>query len=90
MAKEVARRIGILYVDTGAMYRALTLKAMRKKIDFKDRNMLIKLAEGVNIDLKTNDDFELSVSLDGEDVTDEIRKVSVTNNIKHIASIPEV
>ena len=90
VAREVARRLGIFYADTGAMYRALTLKAMRGKIDFKDRNMLVELAERIDIDLKTNDDFVLSVLLDGEDVTDEIRKSSVTNNIKHIARIPEV
>ena len=90
VAKEVARRLGILYADTGAMYRALTLKAMREKIDFKNKNMLIELVGRIDIVLKTNDDFALSVLLDGEDVTDEIRKNSVTNNIKHIAHIPEV
>jgi len=90
VAKEVARRLGILYADTGAMYRALTLKAMREKIDFKNKNMLIELVGRIDIVLKTNDDFALSVLLDGEDVTDEIRKNSVTNNIKHIAHISEV
>ncbi len=90
VAKEVARRLGLLYVDTGAMYRALTLKAMREKIGLNDEEALVKLAKRTNIDLKMHDDLTLSVLLDGENVSEEIRMASVTDNVKYVARIPKV
>ena len=90
VAKEVARRLGLLYVDTGAMYRALTLKALRKKTDLNDANALIELAKTTDIDLKLSDDFILSVLLDGEDVSSAIRTSFVTSNVKYIARTPGV
>lgn len=90
IAKEVARRLGLLYVDTGAMYRALTLKALRENVNLSDESALVKLAQRTNIELKTNKDFNLSVLLDGEDVSEEIRKFTVTNNVKYIARLPKV
>lgn len=90
VAKEVARRLGLLYVDTGAMYRALTLKAIREKVGLNDEDALVELARRTNIDLRTNDDFRLSVELDGEDVSLEIRKSYVTTNVKYVARIGKV
>jgi len=90
VAKEVAKRLKLLYVDTGAMYRALTLKAIRESIDFNDENALIELTCRTDIDLKTDKDFKLAVLLDGEDVSEEIRKSFVTNNVKYVARIFEV
>lgn len=90
VAKEVAKRLGLLYVDTGAMYRALTLKAMKENVVLNDENALVELARRTTITLKTNSDFKLSVSLDGGDVSEEIRKLYVTNNVKYIARLPKV
>src|SRR3989338_9886570 len=90
VAKEVAKRLGLLYVDTGAMYRALTLKALRKKIDLKDEKALIELAETTDIKLTTAKGSLLSVKLDGEDVSEEIRMPFVTNKVKYVACIPGV
>jgi len=90
VAREVARKLGLLYVDTGAMYRALTLKAMREKIGLDDGAALVELAKRTKIRLSAGDDFKLSVLLDGEDVSDEIRGAPVTNNVKHVARIPDV
>lgn len=90
VAKEVAMRLGLLYVDTGAMYRALTLKALKENIAFNDESALVRLARRTTIDLKTNSDFKLSVLLDGADVSEEIRKLYVTNNVKYIARLPKV
>jgi cytidylate kinase len=90
VAKEIARKLGLLYVDTGAMYRALTLKALREKISFDDEKVLVILAQRTTIDLEIGKDFKLSVLLDGEDVSKEIREFTVTNNVKYIARIPEV
>jgi len=89
VAKIVAERLGFLYVDTGAMYRALTLKALQKKCDFNNRNDLISMARKTRIEL-LNDNGHYKVMVDGEDVTDEIRTEEVSKNSHFIASIPEI
>lgn len=90
VAKEVAKRLGLIYVDTGAMYRALTLKAIEKKMDLADADALIDLAKNAEIRLTTDKDFRLFVKLDGRDVSEEIRALFVTNSIKHVACISGV
>ena len=90
VAKQIAERVGILYVDTGAMYRALTLKALQTGVSLHDEEALRRLAEDTDIDLKVNEDFRLSVYLDGNDVTEEIRKQYVTNSVKHLACLKAV
>ena len=89
VSKLVAKRLGLLYIDTGAMYRALTLKAMRKKIDLEDATALTKLAQSTEIDLK-EESGALKVYLDGEDCAGLIRTPELTNNVKHIARVPGV
>ncbi|MDP3790269.1 MAG: (d)CMP kinase [Candidatus Omnitrophota bacterium] len=90
VAKEVAKKLGLIYVDTGAMYRALTLKAIEKKIDLTNTNVLIDLARNTEIRLATDKDFRLSVKLDGKDVSGEIRTPFVTNKVKHVACVSGV
>lgn len=89
VAKEVARRLGFLYVDTGAMYRALTLKAIREKADLNDEETLAQLAGRVNIQLKIQGD-SLKVILDGEDVTGAIRKEAITEKVCFVAKVAGV
>ena len=84
VAKLVAQRLGFLYIDTGAMYRALTLKALRIKADLNDEAKLGALARATGIELKRSGS-SLKVYLDGEDVTSEIRTPEITNNVKYIA-----
>jgi len=89
ISKLIAKRLNLFYVDTGAMYRALTLKAMRNGADLKDERALTALAKSTTIDLR-EDKSILQVMLDGEDVAPLIRTQDVTNNIKHIARVPGV
>ena len=84
VAKLVAQRLGFLYIDTGAMYRALTLKALRIKADLSDEAKLGSLARATEIELKQSGG-SLKIYLDGKDVTDQIRTPEVTNNVKYIA-----
>lgn len=86
VAKLVASKLGFLYVDTGAMYRVLTLKAMRLKIPWDDTTKLIEMAKNTKIDLKQKEG-ELKIYMDGEDVTKEIRTEEVSKNTSYIASI---
>lgn len=90
VAKIIAQKMGFLYIDTGAMYRALTLKVLRQKIDIQDNDRIIKAAQDSNIDLKHNPDGSLQVILDTEDVTREIREPVITKFVSDIAKIKEV
>lgn len=91
VAKLVAKRLGLFYLDTGAMYRALALKAVWSHLTAEDTAGLIKLAGELDIkldyDAKTT---SLKVTLDGQDVTEEIRKPFIAENVSQIAKIKEV
>ena len=89
VSKLIARRLGLLYIDTGAMYRALTLKALKENIDLDDEGSLTKLAERVDINL-THENGNLRVYLDGKDVSKDIRTPELTGNVKFIARVPGV
>lgn len=92
VSKLVAERLGFVYIDTGAMYRALTLKVMRKNIDFGDEEKIAKVASSLDLKLLPSEGGKgpIRVILDSEDVSEEIRKMEVTVNVKHVARIPEV
>ncbi len=90
VAQGLARRLGISYLDTGAMYRALTLKALRLKINLEDEAAYTELAKNTKIDYKQMPDDSLNVTLDGEDVAEAIRLQEVTNNTFYAARTPGV
>ena len=89
VAKIIANKLNFLYVDTGAMYRVLTLKAMREKIPWDDKEKLIEMAKNTEIEL-SQDGEKYRVFMDGEDVSEEIRKEEVSKNTSYIASILEI
>ena len=90
VAKGLAQKLGISYLDTGAMYRALTLKGLRAGIDLADEDALAALATRTDIGFKEMPDGSLNVTLDGTDVSVEIRSIEVTNNTFHAAAAPKV
>jgi len=90
VAKIIAKRLGFLYIDTGAMYRALTLKSLEDKIDSQDSAGLIEMAKNTRIDLKNSPDGSLEILLDGRDVTKEIRQPLITKFVSDIAKIKGV
>jgi len=90
VAKILAKRLGFLYIDTGAMYRALSLKALRENIEIKDTQKIIDLASCTQISLSNNPDGSLKVLLDEEDVTELIRQPAVTQIVSEIAKIEGV
>ena len=87
-AKALATRVKIPYIDTGAMYRALTLKAMRKGVAFSDQKGLIALSKKISIRLTGGDPAKQRVILDGKDVTADIRLPEVTKNVFYVAQEP--
>jgi CMP/dCMP kinase len=84
VAKIVAGKLSYLYIDTGAMYRSLTYKALKMNIDLHNENELKNLLSQTTIKLEPTEDGQI-VYLDGENVTDEIRQAAVTNSVSHVA-----
>ena len=85
IAKIVAESLGYAYIDTGAMYRALTWKAQQQQIDATDEERLATLLRGMTIELKPSPTGQL-VYVDGEEVTDVIRTPQVTNAVSQVAT----
>ncbi|UJL48108.1 (d)CMP kinase [Virgibacillus sp. NKC19-16] len=84
VAKIVAEKLSYIYIDTGAMYRALTLQAMIENIDLDDEDLLVNLLKRIDIKLKQGESGQI-ISVDGTDVTSEIRSQKVTNNVSFVA-----
>ncbi|MEI7998106.1 MAG: (d)CMP kinase [Candidatus Omnitrophota bacterium] len=85
VAKSLSKLLGISYLDTGAMYRALTLKALRMSLKLEDEAALTDLAKKTVIAFKAMPDGSLHVTLDKEDVAEAIRTLEVTNNTFYAA-----
>lgn len=93
VARELADSLGILLFDTGALYRCITLKAIRKETDLDDEKALAKIAKKAKIKLKSasqEDGRAADVLLDGEDVTWTIRQPEVDANVSKVAAYPTV
>jgi CMP/dCMP kinase len=84
VAKIIADKLSFIYIDTGAMYRALTYKALKNHIDVNDEKALLELLKETMIELKQGEEGQL-VYLDGEDVTIDIRTSEVTNHVSIVA-----
>ncbi len=84
-AREAAKRLSFTYIDTGAMYRVVTLKAIRDGVDLSDGGALAELADRTDITIRGERIF-----LDGEDVTEQIRLPEVDRRVSLVSSYPEV
>ncbi len=89
LGRMVARALNLLYIDTGSMYRAVALAVMESSISASDDVSVGSLANRIDIDLKGDPD-SLSVTLDGRDVTEQIRSEEVTDLSSIISTIPAV
>ena len=90
VAREVARRLGFTYLDSGAMYRAVTLSALESGVDLADGAALGRIAETLDIELRRRDQDNAQVIADGRDVSEAIREPSVTGASSTVAAHPEV
>lgn len=89
VARAVAKKLGILYLDTGAMYRAMALKAMREGIDPNDKEQVLPLLECTEIYAK-NIGGTQHTYLDGEDISGLIRTPEISRGASDISAIPDV
>jgi cytidylate kinase len=85
IAKRLADRLGFTYIDTGAMYRAVALWALRRNINLDDMHRMEQLAIAAEIELSPG-----RISLNGEDITEAIRNQEVSNGASKVAVIPGV
>ncbi|MNZ91801.1 Cytidylate kinase [compost metagenome] len=85
VARMVAEQLGYVYIDTGAMYRAVTLAAQRAGIAADQPEKLAELANALKIELKPGDEGQ-AVFINGEDVTGSIRSREVTLQVSHFAA----
>ena len=89
IARHLARRFGLLNLETGAMYRAFALKALRDSVPLSESSALELLARSTSITLETGED-ENRVLLDGEDVTGLIRNPTVTDAASRVSTFPVI
>ena len=90
VAKKVAQALNYIYVDTGAMYRAVTLDALRKKIKMEDEEGLTALTQNMELEFRPIDEQGYHLFLNGEDVNEEIRSLRVADNVSYVAKVPGV
>ena len=89
VAKALARRLSYLYIDTGAMYRAIAWKVLHEEIEFENVTRIGQLAAESTIELTGSVD-DLQVSLDDRDLTSEIRTPQVSQAASIVSAIPAV
>ncbi|NLK01327.1 MAG: (d)CMP kinase [Clostridia bacterium] len=90
IAKKLAEHLGFLYIDTGAMYRALTYFALENGVDINNVERVSKLARKLEIHLRLDHSGMHRVICNQRDVTREIRDPRVSKNVSKVAEIPDV
>lgn len=93
VAQAVADRLGYLYFDTGAMYRAVTWRALQQGVPVADEAAVTALAEALDIDVqpaRLDDGRQYTVLVDGQDVTWAIREPAVANHVSQVSAYPGV
>jgi len=88
-AKEVAFQLGFVYIDTGTMYRAVTLEVIRSNVDVSNENQVTLIAKKSNIQFRWVNKY-LHTFLNSEDVSDEIRSSEVADLVSSVSAIPGV
>lgn len=89
LAKALAKKLHFIYVDSGAMYRAVTLYFLRNNTNLKDHDLIIDALEHIDLNFHSRD-YQSHILLNGEEVSDEIRQMPVSENVSIIAAIKEV
>ena len=94
MGKLIARELGFLYIDTGAIYRAITWKVLKNNIDINDEDTISELVSNTSITIEKTDTKNLNdyyhIFVDGEDVSEEIRDPWIDQNVSQIARLPKI
>ena len=82
-AQEVAKKLGFIHINTGAMYRAVTLKIIRRNLQLNDENEIVKLLNNTSLSF-----IGSNIQLDGKDVSKEVLFSEVTERVSAVSAIP--
>ena len=89
LAKALAKKLGFIYIDSGAMYRAVTLYFIRNQVNINDPEAVKAALQHIELNFHSRD-YESHVTLNGEEVSEEIRKMPVSENVSEVAANKQV
>jgi cytidylate kinase len=91
IARQLAKELNYLYVDSGAMYRAITLYFLRNNIDFNNKEQILNALDGIDLDFRLNEQTgKVEMFMNNENVEYLIREMIVADKVSEVAAIPEV
>jgi cytidylate kinase len=85
LAKALAKQLGFIYIDSGAMYRAVTLYFLRNNIDVKNEEQVNDAIHHIELNFHSRD-YESHITLNGEEVSDEIRQMPVSESVSYVSA----
>jgi cytidylate kinase len=89
LAKALAQKLHFIYVDSGAMYRAVTLYFLRNHIDLHNHEQIIEALKNIHLNFHSRD-YQTHITLNDEEVSDEIRQMPVSDNVSAVSALREV
>jgi len=89
LAKALAKKLGFIYIDSGAMYRAVTLFFLRNKVDISNPDAVKDALQHIELNFHARD-YESHILLNGEEVSDEIRQMPVSENVSEVSANKQV
>jgi CMP/dCMP kinase len=89
LAKALAQKLHFIYIDSGAMYRAVTLYFLRHRVDLKDHQQIDAALKDIHLNFHSRD-YQTHIILNDEEVSDEIRQMPVSDNVSAVAALHEV
>lgn len=89
LAKALAKKLGFIYIDSGAMYRAITLYFLRNNVDLENHDAIADALKHIELNFHSKD-YESHITLNGEEVSDEIRLMPVSEAVSPVSAIKEV
>ncbi len=89
LAKALAKKLHFIYIDTGAMYRAVTLYLQRNNIDITDAEKVEHALDDIHLNFHSRD-YQSHITLNGEEVSDEIRQMAVSEQVSEVSAIRAV
>ena len=89
-AKELAKRLGYQYFDTGAMYRAVTLFFIRENVDLSSKSEVLKSLDSIKLNIDFSSESEMQIFLDEDDISLKIRSQEVTSKVSAVSALKDV
>jgi cytidylate kinase len=89
LAKALAQKLHFIYVDSGAMYRAVTLYFLRHHVDLHDHQQVVEALKNIHLNFHSRD-YQTHITLNDEEVSEEIRQMPVSDNVSAVAALRDV